>query len=179
MFPISLAAQWQAAHKLQLTSSLTTWLTDNGSLTEKLKQLPGTFHVQLLQQTKSFADDHEYDALGVAKQSVWIREVLLHVNQTPMVYARSILPVNQPPQSELHPVRLGTTPLGEVLFNHPHIAPKPIEVAHFSSTSPVAALNFKLHNKSRPLWGRRRVFPVTDSAILVSEVFLSPAPCYA
>ena len=179
MFPISLAASWQPAHKLELTAALATWLTDSGSLTEKLKGLSGQFNVQLLQHTQGLADEHEYRALGVTPQPVWIREVLLLVNQQPMVYARSILPVNQPAHSELHPLQLGTTPLGEVLFSRSHIHPGPIEIAQFPSCSAVAQLNQQLHGIAQPLWGRRRVFPVTDSAILVSEVFLSAAPCYA
>lgn len=179
MFPISLAAPWQPVHQLELSAAVATWLTDSGSLTEKLKGLPGLFQVQLLQHTEGFADDHEYRALQLAPQPVWIREVLLRVNQQAMVYARSILPVNQPTHSELHPLQLGTTPLGEVLFSRPHIHPGPIEIAQFPSSSAVAQLNQQLHGITQPLWGRRRVFPVTGSAILVSEVFLSAAPCYA
>lgn len=176
--PISLQAQWRLPHSESIPQPLLAWLTDAGSLTEKLKALPGDFQVQVLAETEAFADEHEYQAMGLAKQPVIIREVLLYCAEVPLVYARSIIPV-PPENTPAELTQLGNKPLGELLFNRHDIELGPIEIAEFTNNAPVCQLNQQLHGSNATLWGRRRSFHLPEQAILVAEVFLSKAPCYA
>lgn len=176
--PLGTQAQWLNPKHVQLPPDLRDWLTDAGSLTAKLKALHADFRVQVLCQRQGFADDHEYRQLGLEKQPVTLREVLLYCNDQPWVFARSILPHEQLQQSA-EITHLGNNPLGEHLFQRQDITPGQIEVASFAPDSKVGCLNHTLHGKHQTLWGRRRCFHLPETAILVAEVFLSPTPCYA
>lgn len=176
--PLGTQAQWLNPELVHLSSDLRDWLTDAGSLTAKLKALHANFHVHVLCQRQGFADDHEYRQLGLDKQPVTLREVLLYCNGLPWVFARSVLPHEQLEQSA-EITRLGNNPLGEHLFQRQDITPGQIEVASFAPNSNVGTLNQTLHGKQMTLWGRRRCFHLPETSILVAEVFLSPTPCYA
>lgn len=176
--PISLQAQWRLPHSESIPKLLLAWLTDAGSLTEKLKALPGDFQVQVLAETEAFADEHEYQAMSLAKQPVIIREVLLYCAAVPLVYARSIIPI-PPENTPMELTQLGNKPLGELLFNRHDIELGPIEIAEFAHNASVSQLNQQLHGNNARIWGRRRCFHLPEQAILVAEVFLSKAPCYA
>lgn len=175
---ISLHAEWRLPHSENIAVHLSAWLTDSGSLTEKLKALPGDFQVQVLREDEAFADEHEYQAMGLLKQPVIIREVLLYCAAVPLVFARSIIPV-PPAGAAAELTQLGNKPLGELLFNRNDIELGPIEIAEFTGNAPVCLLNQQLHGNTTTLWGRRRCFRISEQAILVAEVFLSKAPCYA
>lgn len=181
-FPIGLNATWQPPEAFQLTPALEEWLLDPGSLTAKLKQVHPNFRVEVLVQQEQLAEQHEYLRLGIEAEPVTIREVLLYSNNIPWVFARSILPHRQLTQ-HAEMTHMGTNPLGEHLFQRNDIQPGAIEVAQFANSTPVAQLNYQLHdqlhNQTASLWGRRRLFHLPETAILVAEVFLSPVPCYA
>lgn len=177
-FPIGLNATWQPPEALQLTQALEDWLLDAGSLTAKLKQVHPDFRVQVLAQEQQLAEPHEYRTLGIDVEPVTIREVLLYSNNVPWVFARSILP-HQQLAAHAEMTHMGTNPLGEHLFQRDDIQPGVIEVAQFANSTPVAQLNHQLHHQAVSLWGRRRLFHLPETAILVAEVFLSSVPCYA
>lgn len=177
-FPIGLNASWLPPESTPLTPALSQWLLDPGSLTAKLKQVHASFRVEVLVQQEQLAEAHEYQTLGLIPEIVTVREVLLYSNEVPWVFARSILPHRQlAHHAEM--THMGSNPLGEHLFQRDDIAPGTIEIAEFSNTTPVALFNTELHQTSENLWGRRRLFHLPETAILVAEVFLSPVPCYA
>ena len=52
-------------------------------------------------------------------------------------------------------MKIGNKPLGEILFTDPNILREPIEITFYNG-----------------IWGRRSVFVMNNSRILVSEFFL-------
>lgn len=175
---ILLGSDWHPVDKCSAPPLVHSWLSDPGSLTEKLKHLPGEFRVHLINQEEAMAESSEYAALGIEPQRVVIREVVLYSDNKPMVFARSILPFQtQTENSEF--INLGSNPLGERLFHRADIEPGAIESALFPVMSNVGKLNIQLNGEKKPIWGRRRCFHRPNNSILVAEVFLSSAPCYS
>jgi len=181
-FPVGMESHWNTPAAGQHPAALHNWLTDEGSLTEKLKALHSDFHVEVLGQEQMVAEPDEYQALNLPVETVTVREVLLWCNGTPWVFARSVMPQEHLKGKAKQVTGLGNKPLGEHLFTRKDVTPGTIEIAEFPVLSPVARLNRMLNGKSETLWGRRRPFFIGDTAILVAEVFLSPvaehASCY-
>lgn len=178
MFPIGTVAKWQSPQSIHISTEVADWLLDSGSLTAKIKALHPEFSVSVLGQIEGTAEPCEYAALAMEPESVTIREVLLYSGDTALVFARSILP-HQRLAANPELTCLGDQPLGEHLFTRTDTTPGPIEVAAFSAESGAGKLNQSLHHCAQELWGRRRVFDIAGTRILVSEVFLSASACYA
>lgn len=170
---------WQEP-KLANPSVLTDWLLDPGSLTAKLKAISPDFRVEVLFQHQLPCQPHEAEFLGISPSAdTLVREVLLHCNNRPWVYARSILPLAALSNTDQALAKMGTNPLGEQLFSRPGITPGRIQIASFSADTKPGQLNSQYYNTQTTLWGRRRMFHLQHGAISVAEVFLSPTPCYA
>ena len=91
--------------------------------------------------------------LGALKNQVFIvREVELIGSQKPVVFARSLIPQTEDTKSIL---KIGSKPLGEILFNDPLIKRGHLEVGNFNTT-----------------WARRSTFTIGTTKLLVSEIFL-------
>src|SRR5690554_6815881 len=90
---IIMVPNWQEPTQVD-NSKLSGWLLDAGSLTAKLKGMSQHFHVELLFQREQACQPHEMDFLGISATSpTLVREVLLHCNNIPWVYARSVIPL--------------------------------------------------------------------------------------
>lgn len=166
--------------QLSTPSILTEWLLDPGSLTAKLKAISSDFRVELLFQQEQACQPHEAEFLGITNNdATLVREVLLHCQNKPWVYARSILPLAALSEDDQALAKMGTNPLGEQLFSRTDIQPGRIQVAQFSSDTKPGQLNTQYYRVEKSLWGRRRMFHLQHGAISVAEVFLSPTPCYA
>ncbi|MGH1439912.1 MAG: chorismate--pyruvate lyase family protein [Cellvibrionaceae bacterium] len=152
-----------------LDPTLKFWLFDQGSLTQKLITLSNKqFRVQVLQQKIERAQFSEYRALKLNNRR-WavIREVMLYGNDTPWVYARTIIPLStlKGKLRRLH--YLGSRPLGGALFADPSMRRKTVEIASVSAQHlPTKAKGVQ------PLWGRRSLFILKDKPLLVGEIFL-------
>jgi len=153
-----------------LPSTLKTWLFDPGSLTQKLiAKSNDHFHVEVLQQKIERARLSEYRTLKLRTQR-WtvVREVILHGNKVPWVYARTIIPLStlKGKLRRLH--YLGSRPLGGALFADPSMRRKGVELARIRSNHlPMNSRHLK------PLWGRRSLFVLNNKPLLVGEVFLN------
>jgi len=127
------------------------WLDDNQSLTAKLKQKFNDFAVNVLSQTQINPHANESNVLNFSGQSV-IREVELLGNQQVMVFARSVIPVTD---DTVDLLAIGSKPLGEILFNNADVHRGELQITHTGS-----------------IWGRRSVFTIGTTKLLVSEFFL-------
>jgi chorismate lyase len=162
--------QWQAHQQLQHRiepAELKSWLLDRGSLTERLIQASnGQFRVEVLRQQWGVARHDETRMLGIkSRQAALIREVILHGNNQPWIYARSVLPAKSLERSLRHLKRLGNKPLGAILFSDPHMQRSDIEIAQLHAKQLPVIVN-------HPVWGRRSVFFLHHQPLLVSEIFL-------
>jgi len=127
------------------------WIRDDQSLTQKLKKRYPDFRVEVHKQEELEIYNHEISQLGNEEKFI-VREVSLYGGNKPVVFARSVIPKNSKTNSIID---IGNKPLGEILFTDPNILRESIEIT--------------FHNY---IWGRRSVFVMNNSRILVSEFFL-------
>jgi chorismate--pyruvate lyase len=142
-------AYWENTQAINTV--IDTWLYDTQSLTQKLKNKFQDFSVQVLSQTQQIPHNNELEILP--KTSAFsVREVLLTNASTPLVFARSIIPIMPQTKSLL---AIGNQPLGEILFNHPEIKRGKLQTTCIKG-----------------IWGRRSIFILDECPILISEFFL-------
>lgn len=179
LFPVGMQAKWRDAQSFHLPEHLQSWLLDPSSLTARLKQHCQDFKVEVLGQKIEPCSPEEATIDINAGQEVLVREVLLFCDKKPHVFARSLLPLSSLTGEEEKLANLGSQSLGQVLFNHPHLQRKCIEVASFSAQSRVAelALSCQLPLTDN-LWGRRSTFVVDDKPLIVAEIFLPESFAY-
>jgi chorismate--pyruvate lyase len=81
-----------------------------------------------------------------------VREVELMGSERPVVNARSLIPLTDDTKDIL---KIGSRPLGEILFNDPEIKRGHLEVGSFNNS-----------------WARRSTFTISKTNLLVTEIFL-------
>ncbi|QIR13111.1 chorismate--pyruvate lyase family protein [Shewanella aestuarii] len=177
-FPYGESIQWfSPEHTDKLPNTpLKDWLLANGSLTEKLKKHCDTFTVTVLGEHLLNPLPGEFPTTDNNNHPIWVREVLLSLDNIPWVFARTLIPqdlLHNPQHNFSH---LGNRPLGELLFTSDNIVPGRIEVAEFETCSRLAQLATSLSQTvNDTLWGRRRYFHIGNSQLIVSEIFLPAA----
>jgi chorismate--pyruvate lyase len=156
---------------LSVPFQLRHWLQDRGSLTRSLqKKSGGDFSVTVLKQRWERPRLDEARALNIPPhQFALIREVILHGNNQPWVYARSVLPQHTLNGHLRFLRKLGNKPLGALLFSNPSIKREPVVLQRVAQSRLPASLQ---QAEQPPLWGRYSIFRYGKNGILVSEVFL-------
>lgn len=158
---------WQ--NELELSSHLQEWVLATESLTERLVSVTDGFAVHLIQQSALPLHTSEISALQ--DDDYVVREVVLHDDGTPLVFARSVIPQCLC-QGEF--VGLGNQPLGKILFNDTRFVRQPFSLTRIAQHSQFASA----WDATEDLVGRRSVFTYADSQLLVAEVFLPSSPAY-
>ncbi|MCL1115014.1 MULTISPECIES: chorismate--pyruvate lyase family protein [Shewanella] len=177
-FPYGESIHWFSPEKIKSLpeNQLKDWLLATGSLTQRLKTHCTHFEVKVLGEHLLTPLEDEFPSHN---DPVWIREVLLCLDGTPWVFARTLIPQHILDASHNQFTHLGTRPLGELLFTSPAITPGNIEVAQFETCGRLAALATSLQQQvNTSLWGRRRYFNLHGSQLIVSEIFLPAAVEY-
>lgn len=178
-FPVGLPIDWQRITHVNNTignDHLKSWLSDEGSLTEKLERYCRQLSVHVIGQ--GVAPLHENETLAMGNHEPFcVREVLLLGDQTPWVFARSLIPVSllADPQSDL--ATIGNQPLGRLLFNDPRFERGEFEVGQIDLTT-LPLLDYQSPNSIRTPWARRSTFAFETSRIMVAELFLPSSPAY-
>ena len=131
-----------------------------GSLTKSLIELCDDFSVNVLAQQTDIPFLHEQQLLNndEQKQAV-IRQVELVLKGQPVVYARSILPIELMENASSGLSNLGKNPLGHLLFKQGQIK---------STQRQYAECKFK----GEQSLSRRTPYQYLGSKVLVSEFFL-------
>jgi|WetSurMetagenome_2_1015567.scaffolds.fasta_scaffold274334_1 chorismate lyase len=152
---------------------LREWLFLRGSLTQRLRETcPQHFHVKVLRQywAKPLVD--EAQALNLSLFSyVRIREVQLCCEKHPKVFARTIMPHSSLQGALRHLLKLGTQPLGEILFTQ-HAQRINAQICQLHSNHRLFQLAV-MYSKQNPheLWMRRSIFLLKNQPLLVQEIF--------
>lgn len=150
-------------------------LLDTGSLTARLKaRCRQTFHVELLDQGRTWLD-HELSRLLGMRQGApaQVREVHLCCAERRLVFAQSILPYHSLQGRWRSLLRLGTKPLGQVLFSHPKVHRGGLQITHLQPGMPLYQRAIaSLDVPPTELWGRRSLFYLPKGPVLVCEFFL-------
>lgn len=140
-----------------VSEPLRALMTDQGSLTSSLKALSDDdFKVNVLRESLDKPYQSEVDKLGLGRESLaTIREVELHIFNTPVVFARSIIPTDLTQRSETGLAELGSKPLGHLLFKDGRMRQSRREFACVNN-----------------VYGRRTPYDYEGGTILVNEFFL-------
>lgn len=154
-----------------------TWLSDTGSLTQKIERaINQKLVVQVLRDRPQSLHRDEYFPFRNRIQRCRVREVILCANETPLVLARSIIPTLSSSGSNNAILRLGTRPLGAVLFSktrmHSKARPQR-EIARIDRQSSLWKGFYKMDIAlPSTLWARRTFYRLKGRPILVNEIFL-------
>jgi chorismate--pyruvate lyase len=156
--------QWQADNSLVqhlLPREFQPWLGDTGSLTQALRAIAkGTFKVTVLSEQIRVPFWHEQRKLQRQLHlAALVREVELSIYKQPVVFARSIIPLDLVSAGLGGLKNLGGTPLGHLLFKDGNIRVSKREF-------------LRLQINQKTLHARRTPYDYLDSRILVSEFFL-------
>tara|TARA_E500000331_G_scaffold80000_1_gene75614 strand:- start:12 stop:503 length:492 start_codon:yes stop_codon:yes gene_type:complete len=135
-----------------------SWLNESGSITSRIKSF-SDFKLKLLRDSPGEVDAAVDDLIISNYKENNIREVLLYSDEEPLIYAKSIIP--------LETIRLGLgvlgnlkeNPLGDILFSNPEIKK---EYMLFSK--------FELNKKI--FYGRKGIYTVRGFPFSVCEIFL-------
>lgn len=162
------------AHPHSLPRALRNWLSDRGSLTQRLKTCCGTFRVVPLTTGLARPNPDEYALLGLVPGTrAYVREVMLLCDDVPVVFAHSVLPHASLRGGWNGITRLGTRSLGEALFSDHRIARQALAYRKLRSGHPLfRAIVVQQPLETRSLWARRSVFCLDHHPLLVTEVFL-------
>ncbi|MBX2849835.1 MAG: chorismate lyase [Acidiferrobacterales bacterium] len=157
-------AHWQSdvpTDAKEQLAPIKPWLLDQGSLTAALISLSNdNFKVVVLNEEVTTAYQHEQQKLNFAPdQKSQIREVELHIHDQAVVFARSIIPLTLVDQQEGGLGKLGTKPLGHLLFKEgkPRVSKRDFAAIEFAD---------------KIVHARRTPYQYQGHHVLVSEFFL-------
>lgn len=151
------------------------WLLDEDSLTKRLQTVcRGRFRVRVLSQGWARPMINEAQALGLPPHKyAMVRQVELLCDETPWVYARTIIPHRTLKGSLRRLAHLQSQSLGAVLFASPTMRRGEVEIANILANSRVHKLiEDQGGHLPRSVWARRSLFHLQDKPLLVSEIFL-------
>ena len=149
----------QQCQQQQLSLTQRDWLFDTSSLTQRVKQhCHQPFSVKIIQQSWQRPRLDESTQLGLANHHrALVREVYLLCGQQPFIHARSIIPRKTLLMNRACLGKLGTRPLGEILFSSHAVRRGEIHVKKIDQS----------------VWGRRSLFFIQSHPLLVSEMFIN------
>ncbi len=154
--------------------ALRPWLHHRASLTRRIQQHCGHFAVRPVANGRARIAPDEADLIGLpADRLAYARDVFLYADGQPVVFAHStVAPVHlRGAWSALG--KLGTRPLGALLFSHPHIRRHALHYQYLSPHHPLYRRAVRdLPNPPPGLWARRSLFWLKHAPLLVTEVFL-------
>ncbi|CAM3812281.1 chorismate--pyruvate lyase family protein [Polynucleobacter antarcticus] len=153
------------------------WLSDTGSLTQKIELAIGQkLEVIVLRDCRQNLNSDESRYFHFKIKRCRVREVLLCVNNIPLVMAHSIIPSASSSGSNHAVLRLGKKPLGAVLFSKKrmHSSARPLrEIARLDRHSALWQKCFKQYSAlPKTVWGRRTLYSLKGHPLLVSEILL-------
>ena len=143
---------------LLVNKNIKSWLVEKGPITKRIKS-EESFQLNLLKDEISCVEDVEKEFLDVISNNIKVREVILMGNNIPRVYAKSLIPIRTIDEGFSKLGKLGTKPLGDILF----------EKEIFKKTDMVYA---QFQNKDSIFWGRKTKYLVKNMPLSVMEVFL-------
>jgi len=173
--------QWQP-HVLAVNapSAYVPWLTEGGSLTARLKAHSQAFRVQRLHQRSAICLSDEAARIGMHRPGrVWERDVLLRCDNTPAVFAHTVVPMSATATDWPLFSALGERSLGTTLFGDPVVRRGVLEFARLREGHPLAQraraaliANGVAAPDAHILYARRCLYQRRQGTLLVTEVFL-------
>ena len=119
----------------------------------------GAFKLHLIKDELSFIEQEDKDFIDCTSNKIKLREVILFCDDTPIVFAQTIIPFETISNGLEQLGNLGNKPLGDILF----------EKDVFTKDKVVYAL---FENASGLYWGRKAKYLVKGYKFSVMEIFL-------
>jgi chorismate lyase len=152
------------------------WLIDTMSLTRKLTLRSRTFRIQRLRQEREVCLADECTAVALPQGiCIQAREVLLHCDGRPVVFAHTIMPLTATASDWPFFGSLGERSLGTTLFGDPKVRRYALEFARLRVHHPLvqrACQTVGMDALEEPLYARRCLYRRNKGVLLVTEVFL-------
>ena len=140
------------------SKEILSWLNESGSITSRIKSF-SKFKLKLLRDGPGKVDEIEDDLIIANYEENNIREVMLYSDEKPLIYAKSIIPIETINLGLGVLGNLKENPLGDILFSDPKIKKKYMLFARFES-------NKKIY------FGRKGIYSVKGYPFSVCEIFL-------
>ena len=139
-----------------------SWLTEEGSLTERLKKEFDNVKVEVV-----------YEGTHSIDKKFYVREVILKSNNSPKIFARTLVKQDDLQEAWSSLKHLGSHSLASILFNSPEI--HKISVFYKKLTSDdhlfIHLNSFNLTNK-KSIWARKSIWKREGAILELTEVFL-------
>lgn len=168
--------KWQESRpglRRHIPRPVQSWIYEAGSLTQRLRDGFGdALKVSVLfhDRQKPFISETRILKLP-AHQRTLVREVLLSVGDKPLIVARTIIPVKTLKGAQRHLSRLGSRPLGEVIFSYRKLHRLEMDCSCVPNRCWSDAIKNQV-DMGDSVWGRRTVYAIKDREMLVNEFFL-------
>ncbi|TDR28842.1 chorismate--pyruvate lyase family protein [Hydromonas duriensis] len=178
----SLHSPWQR-HVPQIQRKHQHWLTDTGSLTQKLKNHCEQFVVQRVRQNRAFLNLSETKSLCLPLgRRILQRQVLLICDDSPVVFAHTVTALERAGRDWPFFNQLGNRALGLTLFANPLVCRSDFEYTRICAQDALYQIaqtalhthHFKV-NLPRHIWARRCLFQHVrhqNSRMMVTELML-------
>jgi chorismate--pyruvate lyase len=167
--------RWYRPQRRLMPTELVSWLTDSGSLTQRLQAYnKHSFSVQLVSTYWMKPLPDECLSLDIPLTEIaYHREVRLMDGDEANVYARTVIPLATFQAMKQRFNTLGNRPLGDLLFTDPSAKRGPIEITCLKPGQWLYEMAV-MEESFRPekLWGRRSHFYLSGNKLLVNEIFL-------
>lgn len=159
--------------RCKLPVAVQSWTYESGSLTQRLRNFYGSgVAVKVLLQCWKTPYLTEHRLLDIPKHElVLTREVLLYVKDKPLILARTVIPTTTVKTAKSNLSKLGSRPLGEIIFSYPKLERIAMDVALVKIPTWKSTVLDQVPIKE-PIWGRRTVYSIANKHMLVSEFFL-------
>jgi chorismate lyase len=161
--------------RAHIPPELRRWLLDPSSLSRRMERCcPMGFRVRPLRQCWTHPLLDERRLLGIDQHQVaLVREVHLLCGEQPWVFARTVIPRETLTGRHKRLARLGTRPLGALLFSDKRLQRGQVEIARaVPGRVPFGEAFGLLGTCQGELWARRSMFSLGERPLLVSELFL-------
>ena len=144
--------------RLIKSQNIKSWLLEKGPITKRISK-NYEFELNLLKDDIASINQEERDFLCHDGRDIKVREVILLGDRSPLVYAKSLIPCATIKFGFAELGKLGTKPLGDILFEKEIFFKTNVIYAEFS------------YNENN-FWGRKTRYLVKDLPLSVMEVFL-------
>ena len=116
--------------------NILSWMKESDSITSRIKS-SSNFRLRLLRDAPGVIDSVEDDLIIANYEENNIREVVLYSDEQPLVYAKSIIPIETINFGLRLLGNLKENPLGDILFSDPEIKKKYMLFAKFQSNEKI------------------------------------------
>src|SRR5699024_1653806 len=152
---------WHTLAQANAPTQIMDWLMASGSLTQRLQQR-GVFSVLPQQEFHGAPTATETKLLMLPTPTrALIREVLLALDDIPVVVARTVLPLASLTGANAVLGQMANRSLGSALFEAPAATREHLWVTQLPDTNPLG-----------PLWGRQNYYLNRGAPLLVADFFL-------